>query len=395
VRSFRLEQNDGESYRKNHLLLSGERVNRTETLRIGIQRDSIGQLISSYGVKYINSMLRNAKTSSGILNDLNIYRDFDIEVTLYSSGELMNRQMGKGDLDICVMDDMSLLNNGSLFFDGLNFHSKLIAIASYNLVGQDIKIVIPKKSSITSVEDLSGKRISTLFGSNSHRYLMILLDVYGIDINSSCFLINEDPRTASNSLSNGTIDAHVCCETYAALLEDHNHSRRLHPHNNDDIKIPSLRGIVCRSQFTRENPEFVISYLHDLVIANHWFLQNQINAIQQLSQLTSINSGQTLKFFSNSFGTRIDPTLKPQWSWLLKTLNRRLESKYGITKFDVDFWMDDYFLRLIYNSLGIDYHFQQVGFSSEFSRSYFTDEKFGEYMTILNVSAGGQAFVPL
>jgi len=395
VRSFRLEQNETDNFGKNHLLLSGNHLKKTEVLRIGIQRDSIGQLISSYGVKYINSTLRHAKNSSAILKDLNIYRDFDIDISVHSSGELMNRQMSKGDLDICIMDDMSLLNNGSTFFDGLNFHSKLIAISSYNLLGQDIKIMLPKKSDISSVKDLAGKRISTLFGSSSHRYIITLLDVYGIDINSNCFLINEDPRTASNSLLNGNIDAHVCCETYAALLEDHNYSKQFQQDEGEGIKIPSLRGIVCRSQFTRENPEFVISYLHDLIIANHWFLQNQINGIQQLSQLTSINSGQTLNFFSNSFGTRIDPTLKPQWSWLLKTLNRRLEGKYGISKFDVDFWMDDYFLRLIYNSLGIDYHFQQIGFSGEFSRIYFADEKFGEYMNILNSQKGGQSLVTL
>lgn len=395
VRSFRLEQNDEKSYGKNHLPLANSYTKKTESLRIGIQRDSIGQLISSYGVKYINSTLKNTKSNSERLNDLNIYRDFDIQIKVYSSGELMNRQMGKGELDICIMDEMSLLNNGSSFFDGLNFNSKLIAIASYNILGEDIKIVIPKKSNISSIKDLAGKRISTVLGSSSHRYIITLLDVYGIDANSQCFLINEDPRTASNSLSNGNIDAHVCCETYAALLEDHNYSKKLHQDDSDAIKIPSLRGIVCRSQFTRENPEFVISYLHDLIIANHWFLQNQINGIQQLSQLTSINSGQTLSFFSSSFGTRIDPTLKPQWSWYLKTLNRRLEGNYGINKFDVDFWMDDYFLRLIYNSLGIDYHFQQIGFSSEFSRIYFTDEKFGEYMNILNSSQGGQSLVAL
>ena len=297
VRSFRLEQKEPENYEDKRKFISENNSKRAETLRIGIQRDSIGQLIASYGVKYINRTLRDASHSSGILQDLNIFRDFEIDITCYSSGELMNRQMSKGELDICVMDDMSLLNNGSTFFDGLNFHSKLIAIASYNIIGQDICIVIPKKSDISSIKDLSGKRISTLFGSNSHRYLITLLDVYGLDINSHCFLINEDPRTASNSLSSGNIDAHICCETYATLLEDHNFSKRLGQHNNADMKIPSLRGIVCRSNFIRDNPEFVISYLHDLVIANHWFLQNQIDGIQQLNQLTSINSNQTLHFF--------------------------------------------------------------------------------------------------
>ncbi|WP_156119807.1 LysR family transcriptional regulator [Leptolyngbya sp. KIOST-1] len=395
VRSFRLEQKDPQSYEDKRIFLSGNHSKRAEILRIGVQIDSIGQLIASYGVKYINRTLRSVSQSSNVLKDLNIFREFEIDIKCYPSGELMNRQMRKGELDICIMDDMSLLNNGSSFFDGLNFYSKLISIASYNLIGKDICIVVPKKSDISSVKDLAGKRISTLFGSNSHRYLITLLDIYSIDVNSHCFLINEDPRTASNSLSNGNIDAHVCCETYATLLENHNFSKRLSQDDNDGIKIPSLRGIVCRSHFIRDNPEVVISYLHDLVIANQWFLQNQINGIQQLNHLTSINSNQTLRFYSNEFGTRIDPTLKPQWSWLLKTLNRRLEGKYGIAKFDVDFWIDDYLLRLIYNSLGLDYHFQQVAFSSEFSRSYFTDEKFGEYMDILNSNGGGHSLVTL
>ena len=36
-----------------------------------------------------------------------------------------------------------------------------------------------------------------------------------MDIIKDCTLVNEDPRTASTSLRNGDIDAHVCCETFA------------------------------------------------------------------------------------------------------------------------------------------------------------------------------------
>ncbi|MFM7354227.1 MAG: LysR family transcriptional regulator, partial [Microcystis aeruginosa] len=82
-------------------------------------------------------------------------------------------------------------------------------------------------------------------------------------------------------------------------------------------------------------------------------------------------------------GNHTDPTLKPQWSWLLKTLNRRLDGQYGISLFDVDFWMDDYFLRLVYNLLELDYHFHQVSFSSQLSNGYFPEEKFNRYPQVL------------
>jgi molybdate transport repressor ModE-like protein len=390
VRSFRLDQDDEESSKTGQAPVLRFPSSKSEILRIGIQKNSLGQLIASYGVKYISNSIKASSLSSKKINDLSIYRNFEVEIYPYSSGEEMNKKMKKAELDICIMDDISLLNNGSSFFDGLNFYSKLIAIASYNLLGIDNSIVVPRKSNISSVEDLRGKKISTLFGSNSHRFITTLLEIYGIDVSDECFLYDEDPRTASNSLLNGSIDAHVCCKSYGFLLEEHNYSKVLDYDDYCIPKMPSLRGIVCRTQVIRENPEIIIAYLHDLIITNQWFLEDQINALQQLSKLTNVNTEQVLRFYSMSFGSRIDPTLKPQWSWLLKTLNRRLEGKYGIAKFDVDFWMDDYFIRLVYNALGLDYHFQQVGFSNDLSKSYFMDERFGEYMKVLNSSRENQ-----
>ncbi|MGJ3245881.1 MAG: LysR family transcriptional regulator [Elainellaceae cyanobacterium] len=385
VRSFRLEQDILEESYTTSFQISDSSTNEIGTLRLGIQRDSIGQLIAGHGVKYISEILRSSSLDYTSLKNLEISREFELQISLFTSGELMNRQMKKGELDICVMDDISLLNNGSLFFDDLSFGSKLIGIASYNILGQDISIVLPKTSHITSVQELKGTRISTPFGSNSHRFIINLLNLCGININADCTLIDEDPRTASNSLATGSIDAHICCETFATLLEEYNYSRRLYQAQDFNIRLPSLRGIVCRSQFIRDNPKYVIAYLHNLAIANHWFLTNPVDAAHTLSRLINVNSAQVLKFFSSNFGTRIDPTLKPQWSWLLKTLNRRLEGNYGISKFDVDFWIDDYFLRLTYNLLGLDYHFQQVSFSSELSNSYFVDEQFSKYMEVLNM----------
>ncbi|MHC5831077.1 MAG: LysR family transcriptional regulator, partial [Nostoc sp.] len=95
-----------------------------------------------------------------IFKNIEINRDFELQILPFSSGEQMNREMKRGELDICILDDISLLNNGSQFFDDLSFGSKLIGIASYNLLREDINIVLHKDSSIKSVRDLKGKRIS-------------------------------------------------------------------------------------------------------------------------------------------------------------------------------------------------------------------------------------------
>ncbi|MEH2328371.1 hypothetical protein [Nostoc sp.] len=133
----------------------------------------------------------------------------------------------------------------------------------------------------------------------------------------------------------------------------------------------------------KENPKIVVAYLHDLVVANYWFNSSPIKAADLLTKMIDVRTTQVNQFFNPVFGNRIDPTLKPQWSWLLKTLNRRLEGKYGISLFDVDFWIDDYFLRLVYNLLNLDYHFHQVSFASEFSSSYFVEEQFSRHIKVL------------
>ncbi|MDZ8227250.1 LysR family transcriptional regulator [Nostoc sp. ChiVER01] len=384
VRSFRLEQNNLASLPNVNLILGNYSSKEDNVLRIGIQSDSIGQFIAGYGTKYIFDLQRSSSSlEQPIFKNIGINRNFELKVLPFSSGEEMNRQMKREELDICILDDISLLNNGSQFFNDLTFGSKLIGIASYNILGQDVNIVLHKDSAINTVQELKEKRISTLFGSNAHRFIITLFDLYNMDVSKDCRLVNEDPRRASRSLANKTIDAYVCCHTFASILETYAFVRKLPPSETDSLRIPSIRGIVCRSQFIKENPKIVVAYLHDLLVANYWFNSSPIKATDLLTKVIDVRKSQVNQFFNPVFGNRIDPTLKPQWSWLLKTLNRRLEGKYGISLFDVDFWIDDYLLRLVYNLLNLDYHFHQVSFASEFSSSYFIEEQFSRHMKVL------------
>jgi len=389
VRSFRLDQNNLENLPNVNLILGNYSPKEENVLMIGIQSDSIGQFIAGYGTKYISDLYRSSSSlEQPIFKNIEINRDFELQILPFASGEEMNRQMKRGELDICILDDISLLNNGSQFFDDLSFGSKLIGIASYNLSGQDINIVLHKDSPINTVQDLKGKRISTLFGSNAHRFIITLFDLYNMDVSKDCKLVNEDPRRASRSLANKTIDAYICCYTFASILEGYAFIRKLPLSQTDSLRIPSIRGIVCRSQFIKENPKIIVAYLHDLLVANYWFNSSPIKVTELLTKVIDVRETQVNQFFNPVFGNRIDPTLKPQWSWLLKTLNRRLEGKYGISLFDVDFWIDDYFLRLVYNLLNLDYHFHQVSFTSEFSSSYFLEEQFSRHMKVLYDNVG-------
>ena len=383
VRSFRIDQDDLAISPQPNLIFASDTLATKNILRVGIQRDSIGQFIASYGVKYVFDLQRESNEQPIFQKNIEIDRNFTLQIVEFACGEQMNQQMKRGDLDICILDDTSLLNNGTMFFNNLSFGSKLIGIASYNIFGEDMRILLPKDSPIATVPELRGKRISTLFGSNAHRFIITLFNLYGLEISRDCHLVNEDPHTASMSFRKKQIDAHVCCDTFTSIFQEYVSAKKLPLEQNFGLRIPSLRGIVCRSRFLKENPKLVIAYLHDLVIANHWFHSDSARAIKLLNDVTVVCPDRVFQFFAPASGNHTDPTLKPQWSWLLKTLNRRLDGQYGISLFDVDFWMDDYFLRLVYNLLELDYHFHQVSFSSQLSNGYFPEEKFNRYAQVL------------
>jgi len=375
VRSFNLEENFYE-FPKPKIVQKNYHTLDKNIVRIGIQQDSLGQVLAGYGVKYVSDVLLSSHCNNSDFINIGVEENFDFQVSMFASGELMNRQMQRDEIDICVLDDISLLNNGSSFFNDLSFGSKLIGIASYNVSGNDINVVVPKHSSISSISELRRKRISVPFGTCAHRFLLTSLATCGV--NSECILVDEDSRTASISLINGSIDAHVCYATFTPLLVGHNFAKEVE--QTSATRIPSIRGIVCRSQFIKDYPKSIIAYLHSLVLANRWFLANPLEAANILSTWAFFERSSVIEFYHPVNGSKIDPTLKPQWSYLLKTLNRRLEGMYGISKFDVDFWIDDYFIRLVYNLLKLDYHFQQISLSSELTQSYFIDERFSRYL---------------
>jgi ABC-type nitrate/sulfonate/bicarbonate transport system substrate-binding protein/molybdenum-dependent DNA-binding transcriptional regulator ModE len=296
VRSFRLEQDTLDTVHCLDIFTRRASGLEKNLIRVGVQRDSLGQILAGCGVKYISEILQTFPLESPKFKNLEIDESLCLEIIFFSSGEQINRQMKRGEIDIGILDDLSLLNNGSLFFDGLSFGSRLIGIASYNVLGQDISIVIPRKSSIQSVQDLRHKRISVLFGSNAHRFLITLLSAYKFDLNQDCLLINEDTRTASSSLLSGNVDAHFCCSTFASILEEYHSTQRFCLNQIDyfNSRIPSIRGIVARSHFIKENPKSIVSFLHNLLLANHWFLSNSEKAAGILNQLVSTSTDQIM-----------------------------------------------------------------------------------------------------
>lgn len=116
VRSFRIDQDDLAISPQPNLIFASDTLPTKNILRVGIQRDSIGQFIASYGVKYVFDLQRESNEQPIFQKNIEIDRNFTLQIVEFACGEQMNQQMKRGDLDICILDDISLLNNGTIFF---------------------------------------------------------------------------------------------------------------------------------------------------------------------------------------------------------------------------------------------------------------------------------------
>ncbi|MEH1892754.1 MAG: hypothetical protein V7K92_26015 [Nostoc sp.] len=92
VRSFRLDQDNLESLPNVNLILGSCSSKEENVLRIGIQRDSIGQFIAGYGTKYISDLQRaSSSLEQPIFKNIEINRDFELQILPFASGEEINR----------------------------------------------------------------------------------------------------------------------------------------------------------------------------------------------------------------------------------------------------------------------------------------------------------------
>ncbi|MEH2257124.1 LysR family transcriptional regulator [Nostoc sp.] len=87
VRSFRLDPDNLESLPNVNLFLGSCSPKEENILRIGIQRDSIGQFIAGYGTKYISDLKRASSLEQTIFKNIEINRDFELQILPFAYGE--------------------------------------------------------------------------------------------------------------------------------------------------------------------------------------------------------------------------------------------------------------------------------------------------------------------
>jgi sulfonate transport system substrate-binding protein len=155
---------------------------------------------------------------SGALENLN----YQIKWAEFADAALLFEALNAGAIDAGIGGDAPFV-----FFLVSKPRARAIAALNYTNQNQSsAAILVRRRSPITSIADLRGKRVAVVRGSTGHYVTLAALRQAGLPLNAVTFTF-LDPSDSISSLSTGAVDAWATWEPYVAAGELHDGLRPL------------------------------------------------------------------------------------------------------------------------------------------------------------------------
>ena len=140
-------------------------------------------------------------------------------------------------------------------------------------------IIVPKDSSIKSVEDLKGKKIALNKGSNVHYLLVKALEKHGVQYEEieTVFLPPADARAA---FEKGAVDAWVIWDPFLAEAERKTSARILV--DGTDL-VNNREFFLASEQFAKDHSDVLDIIYKEIEKAEQWVNENQLEAAEFLA----------------------------------------------------------------------------------------------------------------
>ncbi|CAM5479799.1 ABC transporter substrate-binding protein OS=Streptomyces tendae OX=1932 GN=GUR47_17745 PE=4 SV=1 [Streptomyces tendae] len=171
----------------------------TVTVTVGYQSRTINTVTAG-------TLLRSLGYFEKQLNSLGDGVTYKVDWQDYATGAPITAQMTAGKIDIGSMGDFPLLINAARGKQ-LGKPTRLVSVTGYNLRGGLNTIVVPPGSSLTSLKDLKGRKVSTSVGSAADGTLVRALQRAGLDPAEDIEKLNQQPAVGASALDAGSADA--------------------------------------------------------------------------------------------------------------------------------------------------------------------------------------------
>lgn len=192
----------------------------------------------------------------------------------FSYGVPALEALAAGDIDFVISGDLPVITN---IANGVGVQAVYLGIMDPN----ELAVVAPTGSGITSVADLAGKTIGYPIGTDAHNFLGQLLssaDLTLADIES----VNLKAADLEVALSNGEVDAVAIWKPTAdGITEDIDAEVVLE--SDEDTYVP-FKLLSVRTDFAEENPELTARFVKAIDEIDRWIMDNLDETVQIVTE---------------------------------------------------------------------------------------------------------------
>lgn len=322
-------------------------------ISIGTQDQVINTAVGGATVRELGLLEKHLPTTGKYENV-----EYDIQWSSYTSGPPITNKMLADQIDIGLMGDFPAVINLIKFQEEVEgVTSTFIGTLAYSPNGAGNAVVVPKDSDVTSLADLKGGSVSVPFGSAAHGMVLKALNDAGIDPETDVKLISQAPEVGGTSLRTGQIDAHADFVPFGELFPFRGFAKKIF--DGAQTGVPTLHGIVVRSDFAEEHPEIVQAYLQAMLEANKTFQEKPEEISAQIEEWSGIEKEVVYMFLGPSGLQPINPSIGEVQLAALKSSIATLISlgkiESPVDPEDVTGWVDESFLKAAMDNMGLNY----------------------------------------
>ena len=201
-----------------------------------------------------------------------------VEWSEFQSGPPMTEAIASNKLDIAGLGNMPVVAGQSA---GIPFK-----IVSQVLEGtNNVAIIVPSDSTAQTLEDLKGKKIAVMKGSNAYNFLYRGLEVSGLK-DTEFEIIQLQPDETQPAFESGGVDAWATWDPYITINALTGKGKVLTDGEKLGVLSPSFT--IARTAFSDQYPELVTLYFKVLNKALAWESDSRDEAIERYAAERSI-----------------------------------------------------------------------------------------------------------
>lgn len=164
-------------------------------------------------------------------------------------------------------------------------NANLVYVANQPAAPKAEALIVPKDSTVQTLQDLKGKRIALNKGSNVHYLLLKLLEKNQLSLDD-IKVVYLPPADARAAFEKGAVDAWVIWDPFFAAAEQQIGARVIATGEN---LVSNHQFYLADRTFAQENPELLKTVIHELNATTEWVAKQQDDAAKLLLKPTGLS----------------------------------------------------------------------------------------------------------